>query len=938
MKWFSLFLICFITSLTFISFGQDFEWARRAGDNNHLNNFGNAITIDHRHNIIVAGRYADNCLFGGTLLNAVGIYGGFIAKYDSLGDLVWAKSLSGDNADECTAIAVDAFDNIFVAGNMHSLVLHLGPSDTLKNWNPNGYNGFIARFDSTGNFQWANGIHSYTTDSKVTSLTVDNTGDPVICGSFINNVNISGTELAGGSSNCFFAKYASSGSLLWCRAGKSNSNNLVTSVTTDNTGKIYGTGKISGDIAFNTAQVGNTLDAIFDSTALPAGLYDYFGTCTTSYSGAYMQVSGGNNSLYTNFLYQDHYSNLEYFKVESGLKVIAGGDGVGLGKFAGISLIAQFSLTVSDTNSFSILDAGTPYAVSPSYSIAVGDSIHISIERSYDTVSAVLVNYTQHYAVVKGFRILVGPPVTTAYLPNNGFFWMYFLGGTQNIYTFKISSTENYNPLTVFAGNSITIGYYSGGKGHRFSDLVYNNSPYIYDVDAGAGDLSANLESDTAEIINLHPKYVFMEIGTNDAARGVDTLTYLANITAIAKAFKVHGIIPVLGTLVPYADSLVFPYLRQIRSLAAADTLTVVDIWSALVDPATGYMQAIYNSGDYVHPNPAGNIKMAQTIAAQAPFLLTDTTEWNAAHGVTTLPPGNDRIFITKFDPSGNFLWTVTDTSATAPGTSPTNNYTCANSIAADNSGNLYIGGNLLDALFTAGYTHVVMQDAFIAKYAAADGTPLWHKRFGGNTNDGATGLAIDQEGFPYVIGNYGGDLSLDTFHISPSDYQDLFIAKFDAGGNTSWITDAAGHLNFGIGIAVDPNGSIATTGGFNNSATFDTITLSSVLPSSVYNYDIFVARQSPYHYKPPLNVALSQNNDVFNISPNPANNHLTVIFNSQLPHTICIRDMLGIARYTIVISASSLDIDLSIFSTGMYYISVTDLNIGVATKKFIKM
>ncbi|MBA3828468.1 MAG: T9SS type A sorting domain-containing protein [Taibaiella sp.] len=926
------YLLMFFLLCAFSLQAQTYKWVQKAGENNNVNNAGTTVAYDHHNNIIAAGVYSANSMFGTVVLPGSLAGSAFVAKYDSAGNLLWVKTIQGQGSDEAKGVVIDANDNIYVTGNMNSQAIHFSSADSLTNDSRNGSNGFLARYAPDGTYQWSQSIRSVGM-VKALALTLDPGGNPIIGGYFQQYADFSGTILRGGNTNTFLAKYTNSGTLLWANAGKSTDNCLTTALATDAAGNIFATGKISGNTAYGTKQLGTIIDQQFNNPSLPANFYSYIPNVTLNFTGTAMQATGGNNSFY-NFIYYNYFTDMENFKVESNVKVITGGKGVGLARFCNVYFVANFPLSITDSNRIILFNYSGAIDSSIGYAVSIGDSINVAIQRSYDTFSATIINYTKHYRISKGYRYTVGPPTTNFIMPNNGYYGMYFLGGTENVYNFKLSSTENYDPLTVFVGNSITTGYYSGGKGHRYQDVLYNTSPYLYATNAGAGDQSINVLYDTTEIVSLHPKYVCMKIGTNDANAGVDTNQYQTNLVNLVTCFRNHGIIPVLATLLPLGGTRVDPYIRRIRAVAATYSLTVVDFYSALVDTATTYMKAIYNY-DNVHPNPAGNIKMAQTIAAQAPFLLTDTTAWYGAHQVMQTPSGNDRVFVSKYDPAGNLLWFRLDNAGTAVGTSTLTNYSCGNGIATDNAGNAYVAGNYLDAIYSTGTGVVALQDAFIEKYSGT-GTRLWQKRFGNSTNDATTGIASDVSGDPYIIGNYGGNLTIGGTALPAADYTDIFIAKFDTSGNAIWVTNASGHADFGNAIAVDnTDTTIAIAGSFNNTAKFGKITVTSLLTPGYYNYDAFVGRLTN---QPPLTVANLQGvQNSFTIYPNPVDELLAISFNTAGLRNILVHNTLG----QVVIAQQTyerlMQINTANIPSGIYYISVKEENSSVVTKMLVK-
>jgi hypothetical protein len=98
--------------------------------------------------------------------------------------------------------------------------------------------------------------------------------------------------------------------------------------------------------------------------------------------------------------------------------------------------------------------------------------------------------------------------------------------------------------------------------------------------------------------------------------------------------------------------------------------------------------------------------------------------------------------------------------------------------------------------------------DFYVAKFDA-DGHLLWARQIGTEDVDDPRCLAVDRAGNPvvggYTYGNLGG---------RNHGYADAFLAKFDAAGNTLWITQigTAGVDRF-YSVAIDTRGSIFTAG-----------------------------------------------------------------------------------------------------------------------------
>lgn len=113
--------------------------------------------------------------------------------------------------------------------------------------------------------------------------------------------------------------------------------------------------------------------------------------------------------------------------------------------------------------------------------------------------------------------------------------------------------------------------------------------------------------------------------GTNDwtavAAGSITLATVKANIVAIATAIKAAGKLPVLCTETPRTAASTYQgyiddFNTWITRYATANGLPLVDLFSVLVNPSNGQLQAALDSGDNIHPNPAGFAVMADAVIA----------------------------------------------------------------------------------------------------------------------------------------------------------------------------------------------------------------------------------------------------------------------------------------------------------------------------------
>jgi hypothetical protein len=90
-------------------------WAKQIGGTN--DDFSYGITADASGNCFVTGYFSGNATFGPTNLTSSGITDGFIAKFDSQGNLIWVTQAGGSGDMLPTGIVWQSSKGVFFAGS-----------------------------------------------------------------------------------------------------------------------------------------------------------------------------------------------------------------------------------------------------------------------------------------------------------------------------------------------------------------------------------------------------------------------------------------------------------------------------------------------------------------------------------------------------------------------------------------------------------------------------------------------------------------------------------------------------------------------------------------------------------------------------------------------------------------------------------------------------
>lgn len=235
--------------ITEIDMTGNFLWSR---------NYGGAgweqaehASADTSNNYIyVAGTFSDTTIIGSFTLSAYGGFGYdiFIAKFDSLGNVIWATSAGGPNADGVFGSTTDMSGNTYIMGHYFDS-LYFGSYQVKSNGNQDIY---TAKCDPNGNFIWAKSFGSYGQD-RARGICYDAIGNVYITGNFIDTAYFGLTTLSSnGLADAFIAKYDSSGNEKWIIKIGGPSEDMGMDLASDRQGDVYVCGSYRDWIFFNS--------------------------------------------------------------------------------------------------------------------------------------------------------------------------------------------------------------------------------------------------------------------------------------------------------------------------------------------------------------------------------------------------------------------------------------------------------------------------------------------------------------------------------------------------------------------------------------------------------------------------------------------------------------------------------------------------------------
>lgn len=156
---------------------------------------------------------------------------------------------------------------------------------------------------------------------------------------------------------------------------------------------------------------------------------------------------------------------------------------------------------------------------------------------------------------------------------------------------------------------------------HRFTSITGVNRILYY-----PGQTAATVLSHADELINLpaldRPSHIIVQGGTNDIIAATAPANVMAVLDAGYAKLEAAGIRPIISTIPPLGGAFQYSALRSpgqtlnvlLRDNAHRNGRMFVDPFDSLIDFSTARYQAAYDSGDNVHPSPAGIKAWAQRI------------------------------------------------------------------------------------------------------------------------------------------------------------------------------------------------------------------------------------------------------------------------------------------------------------------------------------
>ena len=146
-------------------------------------------------------------------------------------------------------------------------------------------------------------------------------------------------------------------------------------------------------------------------------------------------------------------------------------------------------------------------------------------------------------------------------------------------------------------------------EGGRWEELF----PNVKIINRGIGsDITSGVENRISSVIKTNPEKIFLMIGINDIALGIEQKTIYQNIENIIK--KISSELPetkiYIQSVLPVAnDSInrqtILDVNAELQEICVLNNVTYIDLYSTFVTDS-GYMNAKFCDDDGVHLNGSG--------------------------------------------------------------------------------------------------------------------------------------------------------------------------------------------------------------------------------------------------------------------------------------------------------------------------------------------
>lgn len=220
------------------------------------------IETDNSGNSYITGFVGGQTNFGTITTSSLGGQDIFVAKMDNAGNFIWIKTFGGSGAERGLDLALDNNGNVYLTGYFFgsatfgtiNLTSNAGSRDLFVA-KINGNNGNVIWANSAGGTDAETG-HSVTCDNAGNVIVAGQFEGTITLGTDTYTTPLN-TATNAPASGILVIKYNSSGTLVWSQVGISDFNNKAVAIDNDASNNLYITGNFSDDLLIDGVTITN---------------------------------------------------------------------------------------------------------------------------------------------------------------------------------------------------------------------------------------------------------------------------------------------------------------------------------------------------------------------------------------------------------------------------------------------------------------------------------------------------------------------------------------------------------------------------------------------------------------------------------------------------------------------------------------------------------
>jgi hypothetical protein len=226
------------------------------------------IDADVEGNVYISGTYLDSVITIGSYTFTNSHYADtstdiLLAKYDSSGNVIWAKTFGGTKSDMTLGLAVGTNNRVYMTGHYISPTLTFGGitltntgsvTDPWTTWRPNA---FLTAFDKNGTVLWAK---TSAGNAYSNTIALDGDNNIFICGETFDTLFVTfGNDTIRNARlpiSAYLAKFDTAGNDIWIKgfypvrySAGSWQFNMLFGLTTDQCNNVWSAGYMDPDTA-----------------------------------------------------------------------------------------------------------------------------------------------------------------------------------------------------------------------------------------------------------------------------------------------------------------------------------------------------------------------------------------------------------------------------------------------------------------------------------------------------------------------------------------------------------------------------------------------------------------------------------------------------------------------------------------------------------------